>query len=606
MTRVNPLRDSEGRIIRWFGTNTDIDEQKRLNQRNQFIIRLDEAVRPLETAEEISLTMARLLGEYLDAHRCAYAEVEADEDHFVIPSDYTKADTHSIVGRYRMADFGAEVLRLMRANQPYVVHDVNTDAQVSESDLAAYRMTAIQAVVCVPLHKNNRFTACMAVHQKTPRRWLPEEVELVTFVANRFWESIERARTVKRLHESLARETEARRSAEDANRLKDEFLATLSHELRTPLNAILGWSQMLQTHNLGADETEKALTTIERSARAQNQLIDDILDVSRIITGKLRLDVRAVDLSSVIAAAIDAARPAAEAKNIRLQTLLDPQAGPISGDPDRIQQIVWNLLSNAVKFTQKDGRVQVRLERVNSHIEIVVSDTGRGIEQEFLPYVFDRFRQSDGSMTRRHGGLGLGLAIVRQLVELHGGSVSVESTGEGQGATFTVFLPLLPVRREPASDAPRVHPAARTGVSKDCPPELADLRVLLVDDEADSRELLNLVLDLCGAQVTTANSAAEAFGAFQREKFDIIVSDIGMPEEDGFSLISRIRNLPNERGGDVPAIALTVYARSEDRVQALRAGFQMHVAKPVEPSELAVVVANLAGRMRNPNLDENA
>ncbi len=606
LTRVNPLRDSEGRIIRWFGTNTDIDEQKRLNQRNQFIIRLDEAVRPLETAEEISLTMARLLGEYLDAHRCAYAEVEADEDHFVIPSDYTKADTHSIVGRYRMADFGAEVLRLMRANQPYVVHDVNTDAQVSESDLAAYRMTAIQAVVCVPLHKNNRFTACMAVHQKTPRRWLPEEVELVTFVANRFWESIERARTVKRLHESLARETEARRSAEDANRLKDEFLATLSHELRTPLNAILGWSQMLQTHNLGADETEKALTTIERSARAQNQLIDDILDVSRIITGKLRLDVRAVDLSSVIAAAIDAARPAAEAKNIRLQTLLDPQAGPISGDPDRIQQIVWNLLSNAVKFTQKDGRVQVRLERVNSHIEIVVSDTGRGIEQEFLPYVFDRFRQSDGSMTRRHGGLGLGLAIVRQLVELHGGSVSVESTGEGQGATFTVFLPLLPVRREPASDAPRVHPAARTGVSKDCPPELADLRVLLVDDEADSRELLNLVLDLCGAQVTTANSAAEAFGAFQREKFDIIVSDIGMPEEDGFSLISRIRNLPNERGGDVPAIALTAYARSEDRVQALRAGFQMHVAKPVEPSELAVVVANLAGRMRNPNLDENA
>jgi PAS domain S-box-containing protein len=269
LTRVNPLRDFEGKIIRWFGTNTDIDGQKRFNQRNQFIIQLDEAVRPLETAEEISLTLARLLGEYLDADRCAYAEIEADEDHFVIPGDYTKADTHSIVGRYRLADFGAEVLRLMRENQPYVVHDVNADEQVSESDLAAYRATAIQAVVCVPLHKNSRFTACMAVHQKTPRRWLPQEVEIVTFVANRFWESIERARTVKRLHESLARETEARRSAEDANRLKDEFLATLSHELRTPLNAILGWSQMLQTHNLGASETEKALTTIERSARAK-------------------------------------------------------------------------------------------------------------------------------------------------------------------------------------------------------------------------------------------------------------------------------------------------------------------------------------------------
>ncbi len=606
LTRVNPLRDSEGKIIRWFGTNTDIDEQKRLNQRNQFVIRLDEAVRPLETPEEISLTLARLLGEYLDADRCAYAEVEADEDHFVIPGDYTKADTHSIVGRYSMADFGAEVLRLMRANQSYIVHDVNADAQVTESDLAAYRMTAIQAVICVPLHKNNRFTACMAVHQKTPRRWLPEEVELVTFVANRFWESIERARTVKRLHESLARETEARRSAEDANRLKDEFLATLSHELRTPLNAILGWSQMLQTHNLGAEETERALATIERSARAQNQLIDDILDVSRIITGKLRLDVRAVDLSNIIAAAVEAARPAAEAKNIRLQTLLDPQAGPISGDPDRLQQVVWNLLSNSVKFTPKGGRVQARLERVNSHVEIVVADTGKGIEAEFLPYVFDRFRQSDGSMTRRHGGLGLGLAIVRQIVELHGGNVSVESDGENQGATFTVQLPLLPVRREAASDIRRVHPAAEGGALPDCPPELDRLNVLLVDDEADSRELLKLVLDLCGAEVTTANSAAEAFAAFAGRKFDILISDIGMPGEDGFSLIGRIRDLPNEEGGAVPAIALTAYARSEDRVQALRSGFQMHVAKPVEPIELIVAVANLAGRMRNPIQAENA
>jgi PAS domain S-box-containing protein len=606
LTRVNPLRNSEGKIIRWFGTNTDIDEQKRLNQRNQFVIRLDEAVRPLETAEEISLTLARLLGEYLDADRCAYAEVEEDEDHFIIPGDYTKADTHSIVGRYSMADFGSEVLRLMRENQPYVVHDVNADAQVTDGDLAAYRMTAIQAVICVPLHKNNRFTACMAVHQKTPRRWLPEEVELVTFVANRFWESIERARTVKRLHESLARETEARRLAENANRLKDEFLATLSHELRTPLNAILGWSQMLQTHNLSRNETEKALATIERSARAQNQLIDDILDVSRIVAGKLRLDVRAVDLSNIIAAAVEAARPAAEAKNILLQTLLDPQAGPISGDPDRLQQVVWNLLSNAVKFTPKGGRVQARLERVNSHVEIVVSDTGKGIEAEFLPYVFDRFRQSDGSMTRRHGGLGLGLAIARQIVELHGGSVSVESDGEDQGATFTVQLPLLPVRREAASDTRRVHPAAERGALLDCPPELDRLNVLLVDDEADSRELLTLVLDSCGAEVTTANSAAEAFATFADRKFDVLISDIGMPGEDGFSLIGRIRNLPNEEGGAVPAIALTAYARSEDRVQALRSGFQMHVAKPVEPIELIVAVANLAGRMRNPIQAENA
>ena len=280
----------------------------------------------------------------------------------------------------------------------------------------------------------------------------------------------------------ITEQVEARKQAESANRLKDEFLATLSHELRTPLNAILGWSQMLQNDNLDQNQRQKALAIIERSARSQNQLIEDLLDVSRIITGKLRLDVRAVDLSSVISAAVDAARPAAEAKNIRIQVLLDPEAALISGDPDRLQQVVWNLLSNAIKFTPKDGRVQVRLERVNSHVEIVVSDTGKGIEPKFLLYVFDRFRQSDGSMTRRHGGLGLGLAIVRQLVELHGGTVSVESKGEGLGSTFIVSLPLLPIRLEPEEDLPRVHPTTQNGSIVNCPPELSGLHVLLVDD----------------------------------------------------------------------------------------------------------------------------
>jgi len=415
----------------------------------------------------------------------------------------------------------------------------------------------------------------------------------------------ERKRTAEKM---LDREQAARRQAEQANRLKDEFLTTVSHELRTPLNAILGWSQILQTHNLDASETNKALDTITRSARAQNRLINDLLDVSRIITGKLRLDIRAVDLPGVISAAVDAARPAAEANNLRLQTLIDPQAELILGDPDRLQQVVWNLLSNAVKFTPKEGRVQIRLEQINSHVEIVISDTGKGIEPEFLPNVFDRFRQSDGSMTRRHGGLGLGLAIVRQLVELHGGTVSVSSAGEGQGATFTVTLPLLPVSRERASDAPpSVNPPMQISVATtDCPPELTDLSVMFVDDDADSRYLLSLVLDACGAKVMTANSASEAFEMIKREKFDVVISDIGMPDEDGFSLIGKIRDLPNEQGGTVPAIALTAYARAEDRVQMLRSGFQMHLAKPVEPAELVAAVANLAGRTRNPNLDKNA
>ncbi len=407
----------------------------------------------------------------------------------------------------------------------------------------------------------------------------------------------ERQRAEEDREQLFLSEQEARRAAENANQLKDEFLATLSHELRTPLNAILGWSQILRNRALGREETEKALATIERNARAQNQLIDDLLDVSRIITGKLRLDVRPVDLPSVIMAAVEAARPAAEAKNIRLQTLLDPHAGLISGDPDRLQQIVWNLLSNAIKFTPKVGRVQVRLESINSHVEIVISDTGKGIEAEFLPHVFDRFRQGDQTSTRAHGGLGLGLAIVRQLVELHGGQVSVASAGEGQGSAFTVSLPFLPLRNtERRKTESRVHPRAATGKQLDCPEELKELSVLVVDDERDARELIRAVLIDCGAEVTVAASVAEAIEHLKQKSFNVLITDIGMPEEDGYALIRKLRALAGEQG-KIPAVALTAYARAEDRVQALRSGFQMHIAKPVEPAELIAVVANLAERM---------
>ena len=390
--------------------------------------------------------------------------------------------------------------------------------------------------------------------------------------------------------------------AQESNRLKDEFLATLSHELRTPLTAILGWSRLLQMSDFDEAATARALRTIERNAQAQTQLIDDLLDTSRIITGKLRLDVRPVDLASVVAAAAETARPAAEARDISLQTILDTQAGPISGDPDRMQQVVWNLLSNAIKFTPKGGRVQVRVVRADSHVEITVADTGRGIAAEFLPHVFDRFRQADQTTTRTHGGLGLGLAIVRQLVELHGGTVRVESEGEGRGTSFTVSLPLLSLRREPAGDAPRAHTDAQgeeaAAASLNCPPELQGLRVLVVDDEADTRELLAAVLTSCGAEVIQVATAAEALEQVESARPDVLVTDIGMPEEDGYSLLARIRQLPPERGGRMPAAALTAYARAEDRVRALRSGFQMHVSKPVEPAELITVVANLAGRMR--------
>jgi PAS domain S-box-containing protein len=401
-----------------------------------------------------------------------------------------------------------------------------------------------------------------------------------------------------RLYEATQRaRAEAERlyhEAQEANRLKDEFLATVSHELRTPLTAILGWAHMLRTGQFTGESAAKAFETIERNARAQAQLIEDLLDVSRIITGKLRIDVRPVDPNSFIEAAVEAVRPAAEAKGVRLQRVMDTGAVSVSGDPVRLQQVIWNLLSNAIKFTPRGGRVQVRLERINSHIEIAVSDTGAGIAPEFLPHVFDRFRQADQKTTRQHGGMGLGLAIVRHLVELHGGTVRAESGGEGKGSTFTVLLPVTAVY--PAETA-RVQPAARdTPHSYECPEKLDGLRVLVVDDEPDTRELLRAVLGQCGAEVTAVGSASEALSAIEASPPDLLISDIGMPEQDGYDLIRQVRGLPKERGGRVPAIALTAYARADDRLQALRAGYQMHVPKPVEMAELVAVAASLTGR----------
>ncbi|MGA7934663.1 MAG: ATP-binding protein [Kovacikia sp.] len=408
-----------------------------------------------------------------------------------------------------------------------------------------------------------------------------------------------RQRAEEERSQLLVQEQKARAEAEKLNRLKDEFLSTVSHELRTPLNAILGWAHILRTSKVDEVRTQRALETIERNARSQAQLIDDLLDISRIITGKIRLNVQAVDLLPVIESATDTVRPAADAKSIRLQSVLDPAAGPVLGDSERLQQIVWNLLSNALKFTPKNGRVQIYLQRINSHIEIVVSDTGEGISAEFLPYVFDRFRQADNSITRSFGGLGLGLAIVRQLVELHGGTVHAASPGEGQGATFTVKLPLMAVG-PPMIEPQRVHPSVGGSVPFDSSLRLDGLRLLIVDDDADIRDLLTYTLEVCGAEVIAAASANEAIVLLTQASppMDILISDIGMPDEDGYALLQRVRALKLESGGRIPAIALTAYARTQDRTTALLAGFQSHLAKPIEPAELIAVIANLAGRIR--------
>jgi PAS domain S-box-containing protein len=443
--------------------------------------------------------------------------------------------------------------------------------------------------------KTERVPPFEAIHRRKDGSTFPVEINIMPvelrgapYLFANARDITERKRAEEQREQLLTREQTARAEAEAANRTKDEFLATLSHELRTPLNAMLGWSRLLRAGDLNAETTARALETIERNAKAQSQLIEDLLDVSRVISGKLSLHVRPIELVSIIEAAVDAVRLAAEAKNIELQVTLDPMTDPVSGDPDRLQQVVWNLLLNAVKFTPQRGRVQVRLERINSHVEITVSDTGKGIGKEFLPYVFDRFRQADSSITRKQGGLGLGLAIVRHLVEMHGGTVRACSPGEGQGATFTVELPLavngdrglLPVELPPRS---RLTAGASYQTPLECLPRLDSLRVLVVEDEVDARDLVVTVLGRCKAQVRAVASVAEALDVLQGFKPDVLVSDIEMPGEDGYALIRKVRAMEAERGGRIPAAALTAHAKAEDRLRALSSGYDVHVSKPFEP-----------------------
>ena len=406
----------------------------------------------------------------------------------------------------------------------------------------------------------------------------------------------EQVESIEEKQHLLESERAARSEAEHAGRMKDEFLATLSHELRTPLNAILGFATLMRISSLDEQEMQEAAETIERNARAQAQLIDDLLDMSRIVSGKLRLAIEPLDLPAVVDDSLKTVQPAAEAKGVRIQTIIEPLVGVIRGDAGRLQQIIWNLLSNAIKFTPKGGTVQVVVRQVVSNVEIRVIDNGQGIVEEFLPHVFDRFRQADASTTRKFGGLGLGLAITRHLVELHGGTIEVSSEGEGQGATFIVAFPVAIVsdpslpRREAAPSAADAHFAIDDV-------DLHGVKVLVVDDELDSTRLVQRVLQECSADVETASSAQQAFDALEAQPFDVLISDIGMPEEDGYQLLRRLRGKSTESNRNIPSIALTAFARSEDRRRAALAGFQTHLSKPVDPGELVAVVASLAGRV---------
>ncbi|MCA1627705.1 MAG: CHASE domain-containing protein [Acidobacteria bacterium] len=441
-----------------------------------------------------------------------------------------------------------------------------------------------ESSLVVPMAVMGRIIGTIEVQSYQPNVYLPEHVTAMSMAANLTAVAIENVRLLKL-------ERSAREAAEESNRLKDEFLATVSHELRTPLTAILGWARLLEDGTLDPEMQRQAIDTIWRNAKAQAQIVDDILDVSRIITGNLYIDLHPIEVTPVVQNAINVVRPTAEAKGIRIDIQIDPAPAMVSGDANRLQQVIWNMLSNAVKFTSSGGRVLVKMSQANRAVEISVTDTGQGIAREFLPYVFDRFSQADSTTTRHHGGLGLGLAIARHLVEIHGGTIRAQSRGEGEGATFTITLPLFD------SAAKSAESGTATGKRAQRAPQLlSGLNVLLVDDDSDTLNLMATALKRRQANVTAVSSAGEAIQAIREKRPDVLVSDIAMPGEDGYGLIEKVRSLDNEEAQNIPAVAITAYAKDEDRARALSSGFQIFVAKPIELGELVSVVARAARR----------
>lgn len=586
---VSPIRDEAGRVVAASKSARDIGGRKRAEEAMREDHRTVELLNGIGTRLAAELDLGRLLQAMTDE---TTALTGAEFGAFFYNAVGERGGSYTL---YTLSGAPREAFEkfphprataifepTFRGTAVVRLDDVTRDPRYGKN--APYRgmpegHLPVRSYLAVPVKsRSGDVLGGLFYGHREPGMFTARHERLVAGVASQAAVAIDNAR----LYEALREE----------HRRKDEFIAILSHELRTPLNAILGWAKVLRAGDAGLRHLDEALEVIERNSKAQAQLIDDLMDISRIVSGKLRLDVQRVDLATVLDAAIDAVAPSADAKGIRILRMFDSLAGPVSGDASRLQQIFWNLLSNAVKFTPKGGRVQVLLERVNSHVEVSVIDTGLGIKPEFLPRVFDRFLQSDSSTTRRQGGLGLGLAIVKQLVEMHGGTVRAKSPGEGAGATFTVMLPIVAIHEE------RPHPGGEWKVepSEDRWEEdlLAGVEVLVVDDDQDARDLIANILASCGASVVPAPGAAEALARIEARRPDAIISDVGMPEIDGYDFIRSVRGEHPAR--DLPAAALTAFARAEDRKRALLAGFQTHISKPVDPSELVAVVASLVGR----------
>ncbi|MES2742932.1 MAG: ATP-binding protein [Pseudomonadota bacterium] len=606
LTRANPVRDSAGQLSRWFGTSTDVDQVKRVQEALRDESNVLELLNDTGTALAGTLDLRTLLQAVTDAaNRIGAARVggffyQAEGGAHGLSLHATSGAPADVFGGLTQADGAPLFGPGWQAAGAQRIADLCAVRPGHPRWLLPPGETPLRSYLSVPvLSRSGAPIGCLVLAHPEPSMFSERTERILGGIAaqaavaidnTRLYEAAQRAAEERKI--LLDSERSARTVAERSNQMKDEFLATLSHELRTPLSAILGWAQVLRRGTRDEADLHRGLQTIERNARAQAQLIEDLLDMSRITSGKVLLDMQLMAPATAVEAAVEAVRSAAQAKNIRLENDFEPSAGAIMGDPSRLQQVFWNLLSNAIKFTPRDGAVRIGVRQVDQSIHITVSDTGIGIAAEFLAHAFERFRQADASTTRKHGGLGLGLSIVQHLIEQHGGTVQVSSDGENRGACFTVQLPLASAKagamrqaRNPPPPAPVTDDSALH--------DLSGLKVLVVDDEADARELVERIMSDCQAKVLSASNAAEALQLLHSARFDILISDIGMPGVDGFELLSRVRALGPALGGAIPAVALTAFARSEDRLRALNCGFQAHVAKPVEPAQLINTVARL-------------
>jgi len=616
LTRVNAVRDRNGQVVRWFGTNTDVDQVKRVEQ----ALREESKVLELLNSTGGALASTRDLRSLLQVATDAASgiagarfgaffyhgkESEGPKFSLYTVSGGTANEFQSFGEPQASTLFGPSFRGAGVIRSDDILDDPRYGPSPTQFSLLSGQPT-VRSYLAVPVTAGSgEVLGTMFFGHPEPGVFTERTERIVRGIAaqaavaldnTRLYEAAQQAAEERKI--LLESEREARAEAERSSQMKDEFLATLSHELRTPLSAILGWAQVLRRGGKDENDLQRGLQTIERNARAQAQLIEDLLDMSRITSGKVLLDMQTLNPQGFLDAAIETVRPAADAKNIRIEKRYEPDPGMIAGDPARLQQVVWNLLSNAIKFTPRDGLVTVELGRREGSVAVTVRDTGSGIRPEFITHVFERFRQADASMTRRHGGLGLGLAIVKHLIEQHGGTVRADSAGEGLGSSFSFELPLAQAVARPARRNHLIIGGNPGGTPPPAAPDLtprdlAGVSVLVVDDDRDARELIARILTDCNARVRIAASAREAFAALQADMPNLLISDLGMPEVDGFELLSWVRALPRDCGGLLPAVALTAFARSEDRLRALEAGFSSHISKPVEPSELIEAVASL-------------